>query len=82
MDKASLQRARRTLMQINRRRNATRSKTAGKKKPGPRSKDRRPGSFDAPSIRGAIYLKLSEICLKPDWVLLAILVICEVRSTP
>ena len=26
-------------------------------------------AFDAPSMPGANYLKLSEICLKPAWVL-------------
>src|SRR5947207_349071 len=39
------------------------------------------GPLDAPSNAGVIYLKLSEICLKPDWVLLPMSLTWLLRST-
>ena len=39
------------------------------------------GPLDAPSNAGVIYLKLSEICLKPDWVLFAMSLTWLLRST-
>ena len=49
--------------------------------PGRRCKDRRPGPLDAPSKHWRDYFKLSEICLKPAWVLLAMSLTWVLRST-